>query len=64
MPDTMIEEMLMIATGMIDMINTKIMMGNVISDTTWITPPVSTQEGRTMASMKTGPDKVTGTKSI
>ena len=51
-------------TGMIDMIDTRIIMGNVMSDTTGITPPVTTHEGRTTTSMKTGLDRVTGTKNI
>ena len=51
-------------TGMIDMTDNGIIMGNVINDTTGNTPPVITHEGRTMASMKTGPYRVTGTKSI
>ena len=36
---------------------------NDMSDTTGITPPVTTNGGRIKAIMKTGPDRVTGTKN-
>ena len=44
-------------------IATKITMVNITSDTTRITPPVTTNGGRIKAIMKTGPDRVTGTKN-
>ena len=56
----MMKDMRMTETSMIDIgITTVIDM----SDTTGTTPLVTNNEGRIKAIMKTGPDKVTGTKN-
>ena len=60
MSGTVTEEMLTTETGMID---TGITTGIKMSVTTGITLPVTTNEGRVKAIMKTGPDRVTGTKN-
>ena len=42
---------------------TEITTVNDTSDTTGITPPGTTSGGRIKATMKTGPDRVTGTRN-